>query len=145
MRTAIYSLSLLAAAVFAGNAGAEEFQIKMLNKGEKGAMVFEPDFVKAAPGDTIRFVPTDKGHNAEAIKGMLPEGVESFKSKFNEEYVLTLSAEGIYGIKCSPHFGMGMVAMIVAGEPVNLVSAKEAKLNKKSAERLADGFAALAN
>lgn len=145
MRTAIYSLSLLAAAVFAGNAGAEEFQIKMLNKGERGAMVFEPDFVKAAPGDTIRFVPTDKGHNAEAIKGMLPEGVESFKSKFNEEYVLTLSAEGIYGIKCSPHFGMGMVAMIVAGEPVNLVSAKEAKLNKKSAERLAEGFAALAN
>ena len=145
MRTALYSLTLLVAAVLAGNAGAEEFQIKMLNKGEKGAMVFEPDFIKAAQGDTIRFVPIDKGHNAEAIKGMLPEGVESFKSKFNEEFVLTLSAEGIYGIKCSPHFGMGMVAMIVAGAPVNLDAAKEAKLNKKSAERLADGFAALAN
>ena len=70
---------------------------------------------------------------------------QSFKSKFNEEFVLTLSAEGIYGIKCSPHFGMGMVAMIVAGAPGNLDRAKEAKLNKKSAERLAEGFAALAN
>lgn len=145
MRSVLYSLGLLAAALVAGSAGAAEFQVTMLNKGEKGAMVFEPDFIKAAPGDTIRFLPTDKGHNVEAIKGMLPDGVEGFKSKFNEEYVLTLSAEGVYGVKCSPHFGMGMVAMIVAGEPVNLEAAKEAKLNKKSEERLADGFAALAD
>ena len=46
----------------------------MLNKGEKGSMVFVPDLIAAAPGDTIRFVPTDKGHNMETIKGMLPEG-----------------------------------------------------------------------
>ena len=37
----------------------------MMNKGEKGAMVFVPDLVKAAPGDTIRFVPTDKTHSAD--------------------------------------------------------------------------------
>ena len=37
-------------------------------------MVFEPAFVKIAPGDTVKFVSTDKGHNAEIIKGMLPEG-----------------------------------------------------------------------
>ena len=40
-------------------------------------MVFEPSFVKIAPGDTVRFVSTDKGHNAETIKGMLPEGAAS--------------------------------------------------------------------
>jgi hypothetical protein len=26
---------------------------------------------------------------------------------------------GFYGIKCHPHFTMGMVALIVAGEPTN--------------------------
>ena len=53
----------------------------MLNKGEKGVMVFQPDLVMAAPGDTVTFVPTDKSHNAEAIKDMLPEGATLFKGK----------------------------------------------------------------
>jgi pseudoazurin len=90
-------------------------------------MVFEPDFVKAEIGDTVRFVPVDKGHNAEGIKGMLPEGVKIFKGKINEELVLTLDAEGVYGIKCTPHYSMGMVMLVVAGAPVNLEEAKAVK------------------
>ncbi|TIU58113.1 MAG: pseudoazurin, partial [Mesorhizobium sp.] len=43
--------SILAAAVFilalASGASAEEHVVQMLNKGEKGAMVFQPAFVKA--------------------------------------------------------------------------------------------------
>ena len=47
---------------------AADFEVKMLNKGAEGAMVFEPAGLKIAPGDTVTFIPTDKGHNAEAIK-----------------------------------------------------------------------------
>jgi len=143
MRKSVLTLALFVMAVSAPLAQAEEFEVKMLNKGEKGTMVFEPDFVRAMPGDTIRFLPTDKGHNVESIKGMLPEGVEAFKSKFNEEYVLELGRDGVYGIKCSPHFAMGMVALVLVGEPVNLEEAKTAKLNKMSKERLDTGFAAI--
>lgn len=143
MRKLVLALSILSATTFSGSAFAEEFEVKMLNKGEKGSMVYEPDFVKASIGDTIKFIPTDKGHNVESIKGMLPAGVEKFKSKFNKEFVLTVETEGVYGIKCSPHFGLGMVALIAVGEPVNLEQAKSAKLNKKSKERLAEAFAAL--
>jgi len=100
-------------------AHAENFDVLMLNKGAEGAMVFEPAFVKAAVGDTITFISTDKGHNAEDIKGMLPEGVEAFKSKMGDDYVLTLTVEGLYGVKCTPHYSMGMVALIQAGAPVN--------------------------
>ncbi|MGB6120129.1 MAG: pseudoazurin, partial [Mesorhizobium sp.] len=57
MRRFIAALAVGAAVLAAGTAGAAEFEVMMLNKGEKGAMVFEPDFIKAAPGDTIRFVP----------------------------------------------------------------------------------------
>ena len=106
---------------------AAEFEIKMLNKGAKGAMVFEPDFVKAAVGDTVKFVIVDKGHNVESIKGMIPEAAEPLKGKVNEEMVLTLAQEGVYGVKCLPHYGMGMVALIVAGSPVNLDAAKAVK------------------
>ncbi|TGV95897.1 pseudoazurin, partial [Mesorhizobium sp. M2D.F.Ca.ET.145.01.1.1] len=67
MRNAIVIAAALAASVLAGVAQAADHQVQMLNKGEKGVMVFQPDFVQAAPGDTVTFVPTDKGHDAETI------------------------------------------------------------------------------
>lgn len=130
MKRSIIALGVFASLLFsgvAGVAGAAEFEIKMLNKGAKGAMVFEPDFVRAAPGDTIKFVPTDKSHSAESIKDMLPDGAEPFKGKLNEEITVTVSKEGVYGVKCAPHYGMGMVALIVVGQPVNVDAAKAVK------------------
>ena len=72
MKRILAGLALGAAVMLAGGTQAAEIEVLMLNKGAKGAMVFEPDLIVAAPGDTIRFVPTDKGHNVETIKGMLP-------------------------------------------------------------------------
>jgi pseudoazurin len=131
--------------VMAGGAWAAEHEIHMLNKGEKGAMVFEPDFVQAAPGDTIRFVPVDKTHNAETIPGMLPDGAEAFKGKVNEEVTVTLTAEGVYGIKCQPHYPMGMVAVVVVGAPANLEAAKAVKhpaMARKRMEQILAGIPA---
>jgi len=42
---------------------AADFEVHMLNKGVAGSMVFEPAFVQVQPGDTVTFIPTDKGHN----------------------------------------------------------------------------------
>lgn len=132
MNRIITALALGAAVFFAGAAGAAEIEVKMLNKGEKGDMVFEPDLIVAAPGDTIRFVPTDKGHNVETIKGMFPEGAKAFKSKFNEDFSVTLDAEGVYGVKCTPHYSMGMVALIRVGEPANAETAQAVKQTGKA-------------
>jgi len=115
---------------------AANFEIRMLNKGEAGAMVFEPAFVKVAPGDTVTFVPTDKGHNAETIKDMLPEGAEPFKGSMGKEVVVTFTVPGAYGIKCQPHYAMGMIALVVVGDaPANLEAVKGAKMPKKVKER----------
>lgn len=135
-------MMLAAAAVIAmaGAAGAAEHEVKMLNKGEKGAMVFEPDFLKVEAGDTIKFVATDKGHNAESIKGMLPEGAKAFKGKINEEIVYTVEKEGVYGIKCTPHYAMGMIMLVVAGEPVNAEEAKAVKHPGKAKNHFAALF-----
>ncbi|MEH2614434.1 pseudoazurin [Bradyrhizobium sp. AZCC 1693] len=114
-----------AALVLAGAARAAEVEIKLLNKGTDGAvMVFEPAFVKIAPGDTVKFLSTDKGHNAESIKGMLPEGAAPFVGKNNEDIAVKFEQEGVYGIKCLPHYGMGMVALIAVGKPGNVDQAK---------------------
>lgn len=142
MRKHIFTATLLAASLLAGIANAAEFEVKMLNKGEKGGMVFEPDLVIAAPGDTVKFLPTDKGHNAESIKGMLPDGVEKFKSKINKEFVLTVDKDGVYGIKCTPHYGLGMVALVAVGEPANLEAAMAVKQRGKSKKRFAEIFKA---
>jgi pseudoazurin len=134
----------LAALLLAPAASAENFEVKMLNKGADGAMVFEPAFVKAAVGDTVTFISTDKGHNVEGIKGMLPDGVEPFKSGMGEDYVLTLSAEGVYGLKCTPHYSMGMVALIQAGAPVNLEVAAAVTHKGKAKTRFEPLFAQVA-
>ncbi|WP_243405201.1 MULTISPECIES: pseudoazurin [Rhodobacterales] len=98
---------------------AKTHEVQMLNRGEAGTMVYEPRFVSAEVGDTIVFVPEDKGHNAESIKDMLPEDQEDFAGKINEEIEVQLTSEGLIGVKCKPHFGMGMVMIIqVAGAPV---------------------------
>ncbi|MGR3366408.1 MAG: pseudoazurin [Sagittula sp.] len=127
-----------ALALTATLASAETHEIKMLNKGEAGVMVFEPAFVKAAPGDVIHFLPADKGHNVESIDGMLPDGVDGFKTKFNEEFELTVDAQGVYGVKCTPHYAMGMVAVIQVGDAANLDEATAVKHKGKATSRMAD-------
>lgn len=127
-----------ALALTATLASAETHEIKMLNKGEAGVMVFEPAFVKAAPGDVIHFLPADKGHNVETIEGMLPDGVDGFKTKFNEEFELTVDAQGVYGVKCTPHYAMGMVAVIQVGDAANLDEATAVKHKGKATSRMAD-------
>ncbi|MBB5224273.1 pseudoazurin [Amaricoccus macauensis] len=141
----LYGMITAAAALataLAGAVSAADIEVKMLNKGVDGVMVFEPGFVEAQPGDVIHFIPTDKGHDVESVKGMLPDGVEPFKAKMNEAYDLTVTEEGVYGVKCTPHVPMGMVALIVVGDPSsNLEAAKAVKNPKKAQERFDAAFA----
>ena len=92
------------------------------------ANVFEPAFLRVAPGDSVTFVPTHPSHNSASKKGMLPEGAAPWNSKVNEEFTVTLTVEGVYGYICSPHYEMGMVGVIVVGDPsVNLEAARKVR------------------
>ena len=135
----------LAVAAMTTTANAADFEVQMLNKGKDGVMVFEPGLTKIAKGDTVTFVPTDKSHNAETAKGLLPEGAEPFKGKMNAAVKITCAVDGAYVVKCAPHVGMGMGALIVVGDaPANLEAIKTAKLPKKARERLDADIAAAA-
>jgi pseudoazurin len=128
MKRAIGAALALAAISFAPSAAsAREHQVKMLNKGANGKlMVFEPAFIRIAPGDTVKFIATTKGHNAESIAGMAPAGGNAFKGKINEEIVFRPSKPGLYGYKCLPHVGMGMVGLIQVGPATNKAQAAAA-------------------
>ena len=98
------------------SAMAEVHEVQMLNRNDTGPMPFEPDYLVIQPGDTVKFLASTPGHNAATIAGMIPEGGEKFIGKINEEIEVTLDAAGIWGIKCSPHYTMGMVMLIQVGD-----------------------------
>jgi pseudoazurin len=138
MRHITFIATAVAAMMATSVANAADHQVQLLNKGEHGVMVFEPNYIEAAPGDTVTFVPTDKGHDAASIDGMVPEGAQSFKGEISKPITVTVDKEGVYGVKCVPHYGMGMVALIVVGKPVNLEQAKTAKQPGKAKKVMAE-------
>lgn len=140
-----FAIAAAMLAFAAAPAMAANYEVHMLNKGSDGAaMVFEPVLTELAVGDTVTFIPTDKGHNVETIKGMLPEGAEPIKGKIGQEVVVTFTVPGVYGVKCMPHYAMGMVALLIVGDdPTNLDAAKAVKNPKLAQARLDLAFGSL--
>ena len=137
-------LTLLAGAVaaiaLASPAAAADHVVKMLNKGKSGTMVFEPALVKVAPGDTVTFIPTDKSHNVESIAGMIPGGAAAFKGKMNQPLKVSFSKSGLYGYKCLPHYGMGMVGVVVVGNASSNLAAVQKVSHPGKAKQVFGGL-----
>jgi len=106
------SATLLLAAL---PAHAETFQVKMLNRNSTGPMVYEPEFLKVKPA-----------------------GAQPFKGKINEEIEVTFTESGLYGVKCLPHYAMGMVMLIQVGDAdptrMQVPDAVPARAKKRFAE-----------
>jgi pseudoazurin len=136
----VMTLAAFAVLMSASMALAAEVEVKMLNKGAEGLMVFEPSLVKIEPGDTVKFVASDKSHNAETIKNMLPAGATPFAGKMSEDVTVTFDKSGVYGVKCTPHYAMGMVALVVVGKPDNLDEAKAVPQSGKARQAFATLF-----
>lgn len=127
----------LAALVVPHLATAAEHIVEMRNRDDaKNSMAFQPGFVKVDVGDTVKFVPTDKSHNTESVLEVWPEGVPPVKGAFSKEVVFTAEKEGLYVLKCAPHYGMGMVVLVQVGKPVNLDKIKEYKATGLAKKRL---------
>lgn len=125
MRIGVLVTAMALAATLASSAAAKDVQVKMLNKGNGRTMVFSPEKVKIAPGDTVTFVSVDPGHNVQSIAGMLPAGAAAFKGKMSQNLTVKFSKPGVYGYKCVPHYGMGMVGVVIVGNSTaNLAQAK---------------------
>ena len=133
------ALAATLAGLASAPAAAKEYVVAMKTQGTTGMMVFEPAFTKVAPGDTVRFKAVDPTHNAETMANMLPAGVASSMGAMNKDFVLQTTAPGIYGIKCKPHFAMGMIAVVQVGNgpSSNLAAARMVKLPGLAAKRMA--------
>ena len=124
----IFTLLLLNFEIHAAN-----FEVKMLNQGASGVMVFEPAFLKINTGDTVTFLATDAAHNSASIPGMLPNGASSWNGELSRDIAVTSDVPGVYGYQCTPHSMMAMVGVIQVGDNnANLDSAKAAANSFKS-------------
>jgi pseudoazurin len=139
MRKLLTTVGLMIA--LATPAFAEDMTIEMLNKRDDGAkMVYSEDIARIDVGDTITWVPTQKGHNVEFIAG--PDGWKApKKSKLSKEVAITFDTPGVYLYQCTPHKTMGMIAVVVVGEGDNDIS--KAKVRGKSKKKLKELLADL--
>ena len=109
-----------------------EHEVKMLNSGADGIMVFEPAVIKISKGDTVNFVATDMSHNSASLDGMIPAGANSWNGALSQDISITFTEEGVYVYQCTPHAMMAMVGVIQVGEAVNLDAVKAEASQKKS-------------
>jgi pseudoazurin len=64
-------------------------------------------------------VPTDRGHNAQSVKGAVPEDQEAFRGGINQEVEYTVTETGLTAVVCLPHQALGMVALVVVGDDLS--------------------------
>ena len=115
----------------------EDISIDMLNVRSDGqSMVYSIDVAKVQVGDTITWIPKDKGHNVEFIIG--PNTVElPKKSRINKEFSFTFEKPGVYFYQCTPHKSMGMIAIVIVGNDLsNLEDVRKVRVFGKSKRKL---------
>lgn len=121
---------------------AADHEVKMLNVGaDDHTMVFEPALLHVAPGDTVTFVPEDRGHNSAAMDAMIPPGAAGWKGAISEPVTVTFQVEGTYGYICEPHYGLGMVGLILVGDyRSNFSAAQSVRQRGRAAQRFRELF-----
>ena len=118
----------LGLSVFTVFTSAANHEVKMLNSGAEGFMVFEPAVIKAAVGDTVTFKATDMAHNSASIEGMIPEGANTWNGAMSQDVTVTVNKEGVYVYQCTPHSMMAMVGVIQVGGSLSNMDDIQAKL-----------------
>ena len=81
-------------------------------------------------GDTIEWLPKNKGHNVEFLAGpnmkALPE-----KSDLDVSHRITFDLPGVYLYQCTPHGNMGMLGLIIVGNNIdNLDDIEKVELSR---------------
>ena len=133
-------VALTAALLMSTPTFAADMKIEMLNKDAEGnRQVYSEEVARIDVGDTITWVPTNKGHNIEMVAS--PNNMK-LRSKNNKEVKITFEEPGIYYYWCTPHKGMGMIGLVVVGDDTSnkdqIAKAKAIGKSKKKLKKLLD-------
>ena len=100
------------------------YEVKMLNQGDQGSMIFEPAFIKINTCDSIQFEMVDAGHNAVTVAA--PAGSMPFDTKYKPSTIVKFDVNGLYLYKCAPHAMMAMAGLIQVSDASNKADMEKA-------------------
>ena len=108
--------AMLMAALMAKRAMAEVIQIEFTQFD-----TFSIEVANIDVGDTVEWLPKNKGHNVEFLAG--PDMADlPPKSNMNEFHSVRFEKQGVYLYGCSPHLNMGMLGLIVVGNDLHNIN-----------------------
>ena len=72
-------------------------------------------------GDTVEWLPKNKGHNVEFLAG--PDMADlPPKSNMNEFHSVLFERPGVYLYGCTPHLNMGMLGLVLVGNDLHNIN-----------------------
>ena len=81
-------------------------------------------------GDTIEWLPKNKGHNVEFLAGPKMDALPA-KSEIDAFHSIIFEVPGLYLYQCTPHGNMGMLGLVVVGNDFhNLEDIKKTQLSR---------------
>lgn len=102
---------------------------------------FEPALLFIEPGETVRFVMGGKTFASRVIAGMVPDGAAGWWGQVGEDVEIAFTEPGVYGHKCGAAYALGLVGLIVVGDPgVNLQEAQRVRHPPSAANVLDELF-----
>ena len=119
---------------------ADTLTIEMLTKPSR---IYSIEIARISVGDTVKWLPSAKGHNVHIRNG--PDGVKvPKKSKTSKKFSMRFETPGVYFYWCTPHKGMGMLGLIVVGDDLsNLDDIAQSKTKGQSSKKLSELIAQL--
>jgi len=82
---------------------------------------FSIEVANIGVGDTVEWLPKNKGHNVEFLAG--PDMADlPPKSNMNEFHSVRFEKQGVYLYGCTPHLDMGMLGLIVVGNDLHNIN-----------------------
>ena len=105
--------AMLVTTAMSKHAIAEVFQVEFTQFD-----TFSIEVLNIDVGDTVEWLPKNKGHNVEFLAGpdmaYLPP-----KSNMNEFHSVLFERPGVYLYGCTPHLNMGMLGLVVIGNDLH--------------------------
>lgn len=133
----------IAAALPAGPvaAAAASHTVRVVEDAVTGQPRFDPPLLFIEPGDSVRFVMGGKTFASRVIAGMVPDGADGWWGQVGEDVEIAFSEPGVYGHKCGAAYALGLVGLIVVGDPdVNLQEARQVQHPPSAANVLDELF-----
>ena len=96
------------------------------------AMSNQPSFDAPIPGQSLTMELGSRPWQNPSRFTNVDDTIDYYMERMSsEEFMVQLDVEGLYGIKCKPHYQMGMIALIQVGE----VSADDIEKSSKVKQR----------